>query len=171
MLIVGLIWALLLPLVVAVLVLSVGADTRAIIAYIFIAILWIASIRLFSAGIYGCKRNKKAVILVINEETLDALFYGKHNEMVREISFSNICDFSFSSNGTKFNKSTEQYEIQPNSTGLISFALKDNKSAVFELRIYDADVAAKMILAKLDDDQIDSTNNELARDGTYTPKG
>jgi len=171
MLILGLLWSLLLPGLFVWIFLSVGAETGAIVAYVFIVILWLIAVRIFFAGIYGFKRNKKAVILIVREDGMEALLYGKRNAAMQSVSFAEICDFSFSSNGTIFNKFTQQYEINPNSTGVICFASKKDKNECFRLSIYDADVAAKMILEKIDESQIDRSDNELSKDGVYTPKG
>jgi len=167
----GLFWTLSLPVAFILIFLNSGADTRAIIAYVFMAVLWFAAIKIMSAGIYGFKRNKRAVILIINDDSIDALLNNKRNSQLQNIKFSDICCFSFSSNRTEYNKITKQYSIKPHSAGTINFALKNNKSAVCGFSIYDADVAAKMILAKIDDDQIDTSCNELTKDGKYTPKG
>lgn len=170
-LIAGLFWTITLPIIIALLIKQEGISAQMILPYICILILLIAAICILLMGINDIRYNKK-LVLTLNEDNLEIVVHFKKNQnKTVKIDYKDIKDFCFVSDGTTFNKQTKKYEISPNSTGTISFAKKGNKIDLYYAPIYNALPAAKFILSKIDESQIDKTSNELTKDGKHTPKG
>lgn len=166
----GIFWIAAIPAALVLFILRAETQTEIIPAYIFMPILWFAAMKIFSVGVEGLRNNGKTA-LVLYDDSLDIIVHRKkRKDEMLNFKFEDIRGFYFVSNGTKFNKTTKQYEIKPNSSGTIYFALEDDSIDVYSASIYNALPAAEFIIANLDESQINKSRNELTKDGRHTPK-
>lgn len=155
----GLFWMLALPAVVVIIIIKIvysqfsgGEIVCLVFAFIAIALLEFAAVKIFSEGLYGFYRHNKTAI-IIYDDCVEIFFSRKKFKTdSRIINFNDIRNFYFVS-GRK---------SKPNCYGTIFFDIADEKK-YFSATIYDAETAAELILEKLDFDQIDHSNNEVEK--------
>ena len=170
----GLFLAVIIPVVYGVafdqlILLSIG---KIVLVSVFFGIFMLASILFVVSGISEFIANGKTH-LILNDDSLQIVVNkGKLKGRIHEIGYAEIEEFYFVSNGTKRDKKTGKYYIKEKSSGMICFYKGSPKNNEFySASIYDAMPAAQFILDKLQNEQIDSSSNELDKDGTHHPKG
>lgn len=142
---------------------SQGIGT-AIFVTVAMALLMLAAIIFLVHGIWGLIANGKKH-LVLSDDSLQIIVNsGKHKGTVHNISYSDIKEFYFASKGTLKNKLTGEFYIRENAAGLIDFRANGQ---YYCASVYNAKAAAQFIMNKLQDEQIDSSKNELDRNGNH----
>lgn len=130
---------------------SGGEIVCLVFAFIAIALLELAAVKIFSEGLYGFYRHNKTAIIIYDDCV--EIFFGrkKFKTDSRIVNFNDFRNFYFVSG----RNSKQNY-------GTIFFDIADEKK-YFSATVYDAKTAAELILEKLDFDQIDHRNNEVEK--------
>lgn len=155
----GLFWVSALPAAVVIIIIKIvysqlgGVETVCLIfAFIAIALLEFAAVKIFSEGLYGFYRHNKTAI-IIYDDCVEIFFSRKKFKTdSRIINFNDIRNFYFAS-GRK---------SKAGCCGTIFFDIAD-ENKYFSATIYEAKTAAEFILEKLDFDQIDHRNNKVEK--------
>lgn len=130
------------------------------------ALLMFAALVFVVNGVRWLIANGK-LHLVLSEDYLQIIVNsGKHKGTVHEIKYADIKEFYFISKGA-YNNITAKYYLSGKGCGTINFNVGDQ---FYCASVYNAISAAKMIMDKLNDSQIDKSKNELDREGSFTPK-
>ena len=155
----GLFWMLALPAAAALIIIktvysqySSGEIACLVFAFIAIALLEFAAIKIFSDGLYGFYRHKKTAIIVYDDCVEIFFSIKKFKTVSRTINYNDIRNF-YAVSGR---------ESKAKSYGTIFFDIADEKK-YFGVTVYDAKTAAELILEKLDFDQIDHIRNEIKK--------
>lgn len=155
----GLFWILILPAIIVIIVIkavhsqfSSGEITCLVFAFIAMALLEFAAVKIFIEGLYGFYRHKKTAI-IIYDDCIEFFFSSKKFKTnMRTVNYNDIRNFYVVS----------EREAKGSSFGKIFFDIADEKK-YFSATIYNAKTAAELILAKLDFEQIDHANNEVKK--------
>lgn len=143
---------------------SQGVGTM-IFVTVAMALLLFAAILFLANGISGLIANGKKH-LVLNDDGLQIIINsGKRKGTVYDISYRDIKEFYLVCQGV-YNNIISKYYVKAHACGNINFNVGDK---FYCASVYDATSAAKLIMDKLQDSQIDTSKNELDRDGNFIP--
>ena len=152
--------------------LTMQSVSTIVIVTLLMGIMAFAAVMVFISSIKDIIANGKTH-LILNDDSLQIVVNkGKLKGRTHEIDYAEIEEFYFVSDGTRKDKKTGKYYIKEKSSGLLGFYKgSPENNDFYKVTIYDAMPAAQFILGKLQDEQIDSSKNELDKDGTHHPKG
>lgn len=165
----GLVWTPVLPAAYALLFRELMRQNVALILLVTVcmALLLLAAVVLLKNGIAGLIANGKTRLILLDDSLQLVTVSGKGKGRILMIEYAALSNFCFSATRAKQDKKTKRYYIAENTKGLILFSAQKTE---YYVSIYNAYPAARFILDRLQEDQIDLNRTELDKTGIYTPK-